>query len=113
MIELFGFASSVTPPDESPRVTCTPEPVIWLRSTTSVPPSSLTVGVLLYRAYDWLRRSGWDATVPQRQIALKQRIDFALAGLAVIVLFHQSALLSLVPWRTARMPGDASRPSQG
>src|SRR5581483_11155036 len=49
--------------------------------------------------YDWLRRSGWDATVPQRQIALKQRIDFALACLAVIVLFHRSALLSLVPWQ--------------
>ncbi len=58
---------------------------------------SLIVGALLHRAYDWIRRSGWDDTVEHLQIAFKQRIDFALAALAVIVLYYLSARLALVP----------------
>ena len=54
----------------------------------------LITGYCLYKGYDWIKRSDWPATTTdtvrwtqERMSCYKQRIDFTIACLAVMVLY--------------------------
>jgi hypothetical protein len=72
----------------------TAPPILWALLFVA-----LTVAVCCFGSYGcyWLNSSRWGATFADELAASKQRIDFTVAALAVIVLYSWIARLSVIP----------------
>jgi hypothetical protein len=89
-------------PPAFPRATCALPNLSSLLFTAL----SLAVAVFLYRAYAWVQRSRWDETFAGQLAASKQRIDYTIAGVAMIVLYAWIARLAVIPWLYAGEEAD-------
>jgi hypothetical protein len=71
-------------------------PVLWALLFAAL---TLTVCALGARGCHWVRRSHWEAADHRERLAAgKQRIDFSIGDLAVIVLYYWIAQLAVIPW---------------
>ena len=75
----------------------TAPPILWSFLFVALTVTVCTLGYN-YGCY-WIKRSRWGRKLSDRLAASKQRIDFSMAALAVIVLFSWIAELAVLPCR--------------